>query len=346
MKATKTFYSKIYTSLKLKNLDAYLRQISKGSSYRLDFHLERAVACGLTRLWLYYRALGIEQSFFNLLAAAEEKIIPYREIFYGIELTNRNNKFYPKLPVDLLKINLPKDFAEAEIAVQKPEFAIAFVFTTEQLKTTLQKICLPNKMICLGDKQQSIGLMADEQGHYFIYHAGNEHAVEYATIDACVAAITSIMQTAASKKSNPRIPLFIERYDLDGRAAAPAPDPIKLLEQFLAENGHDHNVLSAHGIDPVYLAVRAGLQEQVKFWREKGLSFGRTYIATNLLALAAHDGNKEMVLQLLQNPEVANTKAAALDLLVADHAARKLLHECTTAQHASATFMPSRSKKL
>lgn len=345
MASTNVQMSANYQDLQLVNLSAYLKLIGK----KTDYHIEKCFSCGMPRVWMYYRSLGLEDKFFDLLQAAQEPgSTYYRDLIYGLILTQENSKFFAKVPADYLELNLPKDIAAAIVQLQAPDFQIAYSFTGDQLKDTLQKISQHGKMISLGNKQNSIGLMIDADDKYLVYRVGNTQPLTFTNASACVDYIMQYISGAEPKQLRDiRLPIYIERYDIEGRLATPAPKPLDLIEKYNNSNSHDYNLLSKDGIDPLYLAVRAGLTEQVKYWHEMGVQFGRSYNhGANLLSLAAHDRNIQMITLLLQYKEIEKLLPETLDILKQDHEGCKLLHEYTTDAHVwPKRFLPSESKK-
>lgn len=162
----------------------YLRDIGTVPSYKLDI----CFACGLPGVWLYMKSIGLEAEYFDLVNKTKDRSILFKELFYLLIHTNKNNKFFPKVPEGLLKIEIPADVYAAQVEVPAPDFELAFSFTREQLLETLKQIALPNKMLRLGNKQKAVGVMYSDK-KYCVYNSDNTHALEYKTLDNCVEAI-------------------------------------------------------------------------------------------------------------------------------------------------------------
>lgn len=154
--------------------------------------LERCFACGLPAVWLYLKALGLEELFFDLLVKCKTRRELYKELFYLLILTNGQNKFFPHIPEEFLNIQIPEEVADAQIELDEPIFQIAYSFTKEQLARTLEQIAKPNVMIRLGNQRKAIGLMYTD-GVYHVYHADNPRALEFNNIDGCVSLIMRVI---------------------------------------------------------------------------------------------------------------------------------------------------------
>lgn len=180
---------------------AFLESITNQESYRQYLReagiapsktLERCFACGLPAVWLYNKAIGLEDLYFELIKKAKDRAILYKEIFYLLTFTNSHNKFFPSLPKGLLKLKIPPLIAAAQVEIAKPAFEMTFDFTKEQLKETLRLLTKPNVMIHLGNQRKAIGMMYADNA-YHIYHSDNPHALEFKDIEGCVQLIMRVI---------------------------------------------------------------------------------------------------------------------------------------------------------
>lgn len=167
---------------KLTTFKAYLKQIGQIPSY----HLDKCITCGLPAAWLYMRSIGLENVYFDILKKVKERSLWFKELFYLLLFTNKDNPFFPHLPDNILNLDIPPEFIDAQVEMPAPEFQLAYSFTRQQLKETLETLAQPGRMIRLGDKTKAIGMMKDDNGSFAIYHAGNSQALEYKSIDKCV----------------------------------------------------------------------------------------------------------------------------------------------------------------
>jgi hypothetical protein len=174
----------IETITELDSYKTYLGDIGEVPSYRL----EKCFACGLPGVWLYMKSIGLEDEFFQILDRAKDKSALFKDLFYLLMHTNTNNQFFPKVPEDLLKIEIPKQVLDAQLDMPASDFQMVYSFTREELKETLLYLALPNKMIRIGNKQKSVGIMYSDK-IYSVYHADNPRALEFKTIDGCIDAV-------------------------------------------------------------------------------------------------------------------------------------------------------------
>lgn len=166
---------------KLDTYDKYMREIGAISSYDLD----KCFSCGLPSVWLYLKSIGLEELYFEILGKLKNRHLLFKELFYLLLLTNGTNKFFPHLPESFLKLQIPAEVKAAQLEVSEPEFEMAYSFTREQLKETLELIAKPGKMIRLGNKRKAVGVMYHDNV-YDVYHADNAHALQFKSIDGCV----------------------------------------------------------------------------------------------------------------------------------------------------------------
>ncbi len=173
---------------KLETYKQYMHAIGEIPSYQLD----KAFACGLPAVWLYMKAIGLEEVYFDILSKIKDRNILFKELFYLLILTNGDNKYFPHVPEDFLNIQIPKEILDAQPEMHEPEFEFAFVFDRDQLKRTLEMIAKPHKMIQLGNKQRAIGIMFNDNV-YHVYHADNPRALQFNHVDGCVDLIMRVM---------------------------------------------------------------------------------------------------------------------------------------------------------
>lgn len=174
---------------KLSTYKEYLSEIGVVPTYQL----EKAFDCGLPAVWLYLKAIGLEDLYFELLEKISTRPALFKELFYLLILTNGQNKFFPHVAKDFLDIQIPRQIAAAQIELQKPDFAVVYSFTAEQLLETLQNIAKPNVMIRIGNERNAIGLMFNEDV-YHVYHANNPRVLEFKTLDRCVDLIMRVIK--------------------------------------------------------------------------------------------------------------------------------------------------------
>lgn len=166
---------------KLDSYDKYMREIGAISSYDLD----KCFSCGLPSVWMYLKSIGLEDTYFEILSKLKNRHLLFKELFYLLFLTNGANKFFPHLPENFLHLDIPKEVKAAQLEVPDAEFEMAYSFTREQLKETLELIAKPGKMIRLGNKRKAVGVMYHDNV-YDVYHVDNPHALQFKSIDGCV----------------------------------------------------------------------------------------------------------------------------------------------------------------
>lgn len=154
--------------------------------------LERCFSCGLPAVWLYLKAIGLEDVYFDLLKRIKNRSLLYKELFYLMILTNGHNKFFPHLPKEILKYKVPHDVAAAQVPITKPLFELTYSFTKEQLREVLLAIAKPNLMVRLGNQRKAIGIMFKDDV-YHVYHAENPNAIEFKNVDGCVNLIMRVI---------------------------------------------------------------------------------------------------------------------------------------------------------
>lgn len=167
----------------------YLTAIQKVPSKQLA----QAFECGLPAIWMYMKTIGLEDVFFDLLKDVKNKPELFKELFYLLMLTSDKSKFFPHVPEKLLNVEIPAKVRDAFVEINDPEFEMAHSFTRADLIETLKAVALPNKMIRLGTKMKSVGVMYSNN-HYHLYHADNPHALEFKDLDRCVDLIMEIMK--------------------------------------------------------------------------------------------------------------------------------------------------------
>jgi len=174
---------------KLETYEKYMKEIGVKPTY----HLKQCFDSGLPAVWLYMKSIGLEEIYFDVLNKAKKKSAWFKELFYMLHLANSNNKFYPQVPEDLLKIEIPPAILDAQIPLEEPDFQMAFSFTRDQLKETLEAVVLPEKMVRVGNYSKSVGIMYSNDV-YYVYHADNPSALQFKSIDHCVDAVMRAMK--------------------------------------------------------------------------------------------------------------------------------------------------------
>lgn len=190
----------------LETYQKYLQEIGKVPSYELSQYF----ACGLPSVWMYLKSLGLEDTYFELIGNLKNRHLLFKEVFYLLLLTNGTNKFFPHVPQDFLIVDMPKDIKAAQIEISKPEFELAFAFTKDQLKETLELLAKPGKMIRIGNKNKAIGVMYNDDV-YDVYHVDNPHALQFKSLDGCVDTI--LRSLGATNKSH--LTAVIQVHDLN-----------------------------------------------------------------------------------------------------------------------------------
>ncbi len=173
---------------KLETYKKYLHLIGAVPTYQL----EKSIACGLPTVWLYMKSLGLEEAFFDILNKIKTRALLFKELFYLLILTNGQNKYFPHIAKDFLKIELPKDIQAAQINIDKPNFELAYSFTKQQLQETITAIAKPNVMIRLGNEHKAVGIMYSND-MYHVYHIDNPAVLQFKTLDKCVELIMRVM---------------------------------------------------------------------------------------------------------------------------------------------------------
>jgi len=313
---------------------SYLRDIGVGPSY----HLRKCVECGLGAVGVYMKAIGQEEEYFKRLKQSKDQSIMFRDFFYEIFLTTRNAKFFPQLPQDMLKIELPLAYQDAEITVKDPDFQLVCSFNADQLQQVLFALTTnaPGMMLRIGTKQMMFGviLTVNEYGknEYSLFYAGKESRSVYSTPAGCVGQI--FMQLQAKNE----VVLYVDRCDLSERSAKPVPSWKDFLSRFLANASDDdkQNIL--------YAAVQAGLIEEVKFLHEQKVPFNGIFAGNiNIMRLAVAAKDMAMIKLLAMFPEVDRHLAREDALHAKNKDVLALLPGEGMHDHAH-TFLPSQSR--
>lgn len=173
-------------------LDTYKKYLSEVGEVP-SYHLDKCFACGLPAAWLYLRAIGLEEFYFDLLTKVKDRSGWFKHLFYIVLLANKNNPFFPHIPDNILDLQIPAEVAAAQIDMPRPEFQMAYAFTPDQLKRTLETVSSPGKLINLGDKRKSIAIMCNDDGSYAVYHQDNPSALHFKTAERCVDLVMRIM---------------------------------------------------------------------------------------------------------------------------------------------------------
>lgn len=300
------------------------------AGFNPSYKINKAIDCGLAGIWLYLKSIGLEETYFEILNKSKTKSIFFKDIFYLLMLTNTNNNFFSKIPSNILDTQIPTDFAQALINVAPAEFAIAYAFTTEELTELLKEICLPNKMVRLGNMQTSLGIMQGTDKKYYIYHPNNSEALCFTNIKDCVNKILRDIPL-----EDKRLALFINRSDLEQRPVAAAPDITQLLQKY------NKNAPVAAKHKALEFAVRANLVAQAQFWCEQCMPLDKSYKGPDLLALAVVKKNAEMIKLLLSHPSVQRNDAIDMANKSQDQNIISLFREITN----SPAFLPSTAPK-
>lgn len=171
-----------------KTYQQYMQEIGVAPSKQL----ERSFACGLPAVWLYLKAIGLEELFFELITKSKTRPETYKELLYLLMLSNCHNKFFPHPPVGILKLEVPQDVKAAQVEIDKPVFEMAYSFSRDQLIETLSLIAQPDAMIRIGTQRKAIGIMFKDNA-YHVYHSDNPHALEFKSVEKCADLIMRVL---------------------------------------------------------------------------------------------------------------------------------------------------------
>lgn len=194
--------------------------------------LLRCFACGLPKIWLYLKAVGLEDLYFKLLAELKTTPHMYKHVFYFLKLSNGQNKFFP-MPQDFLQIEIPPVLAAAVVQVAKPAFEMTYNFNAAQLAEVLSAVVQPNYMVRVGNQRQAIGIMfKEEEGVYYAYSINQVVPEKFNDLGACV---DFVMQNIKARAQEDRRAVKIEVGGLQGMEAeyAPLPHAKKYYDKFI-----------------------------------------------------------------------------------------------------------------
>lgn len=163
-------------------LKAYLARIK----VTFNYNLYKSIICGLPAVWLYLRSIGQENLHFDILNRTKTDAAWFRELFYLLTFANKHNNFLPRLPENLLKLEIKPEILAAQLPMPAPEFQLAFAFTEAQLKQTLAQVTQIGKLVRVGSKLHAAAIMRNPDGSFAVYHAGNPTSLEFNTLDKCV----------------------------------------------------------------------------------------------------------------------------------------------------------------
>lgn len=166
----------------------YLAEIGEKPNKKL----ERIFACGLPAAWLYLKAIGLEDLYFDLLKQVKTRYMLYKDLFYLMLLANGKSEFFPSISNSFLKLKVPPLVQAAQVQVSEPVFRMAYGFTRDQLIEVLGAIAKPGYMIRLGNQRRAIGIMF-ENNAYHVYHADNPRALEFKDVEGCVDLIMRVI---------------------------------------------------------------------------------------------------------------------------------------------------------
>lgn len=178
---------------------ASITELDSYKSYLAAIHtvptkqMHQALDCGLPAVWMYMKTIGLEDVFFDLIKGVKNKEDLFKELFYLLMLTSDKSKFFPHVPENLLKVEIPENVRDSFVELNDPEFELAYSFTREELIETLKAIALPNKMVRLGTRKKSVGVMFVNE-HYHLYHSDNPQPLQFNDVGRCVDLIMEIMK--------------------------------------------------------------------------------------------------------------------------------------------------------
>lgn len=178
---------------KLDTYKTYMQDIGENRSY----HLENCFSSGMASVWLYMKAIGLEAEFFTLLAKAKDRPMIFKELLYLLQLSTSNSDYFPKVPKDLLKLEIPGLVADAQVEITQPDFKLVFEITRDRLSEVLRSLAVNHRMIRIGDKQRCVGIVFSNN-KYCVYHSGNSTALEYDKLNDCVDAVMRVFKGAAN----------------------------------------------------------------------------------------------------------------------------------------------------
>ncbi|HSX20209.1 MAG TPA: hypothetical protein VLG38_03680 [Gammaproteobacteria bacterium] len=172
----------------LQTYKQYLREIGIVPSAKL----ESCFACGLPAVWLYLKAIGLEDLYFDMLAGLKKRTALFKELIYLLIFTNGHNTFFPHIPKGFLTNKVPPAVAAAQVQLAKPSFEMAYEFSRDQLTQVLSAVTQPNYMVRIGNQRKAIGIMCKDDT-YHVYHANNPRALQFNDIEECVNVIMRVM---------------------------------------------------------------------------------------------------------------------------------------------------------
>lgn len=264
--------TKKFTQPKITELDSYrtyLQDVGANSGR----HLDNCFASGTISVWLYMKAIGLETEFFELIKKAKDYTSVIKELMYLLQLTNSNTSYFPQIPKDLLRLEIPGLVADAQIEITQPDFKLAFVLDDKRILEVLKGLAVKNRMIRLGDKTHAIGIMFAKD-KYCIYHSGNSEALEYSNINDCVAAALRALKDLNSKA------VYCESYHVFGLPTANPPIALELFAKF-AKTYTEDELLAC-----LKICVLSNDIETIKFMQKLDVNFNHQYLGIDLLNLA------------------------------------------------------------
>jgi hypothetical protein len=261
--------------VELTETDAF-KSYARDAALRTGVHLANCVAAGLPSVWMYMKAIGQEEKFFELLQQAQQRPHLYKELMYLLQLTNAQSDYFEKLPEDFLNLEIPGLVADAIVAPSNPDFKLTFALTGERLLELLRSLAVPNRMIRLGTREHSIGVMFSN-GTYSVYHAGNTKALEYTKLADCVAAVVKMQPKSKTQTAEV---VVMEAFNLSGM---PVPKPPIALELFAK---YCKTYTPAERDECLFACVLANDLKALQHLQSIGVPFTATKFGIDLLRLA------------------------------------------------------------
>ncbi len=246
---------------------------AKDAGINLGVSMHNCFSAGLASVWLYMKAIGLESEFFTLLKRSEKRPAIYKELLYLLYMTNSNSDYFPHIPENILKLEIPGLVVDAQVEIAKPDFQLVMLVSRENLLDALRGLAIKNRMIRIGNKKLAVGVMF-QSGSYCVYHAGNSTALEFKNITDCAEAIAKHLKNTKSETI-----VVMESYALAGMPVAKPPIALDIFAK-QAKNYTDKELQEC-----AYNCVLANDLKILEFIKSK-ISLNFTKHSIDLLRLA------------------------------------------------------------
>ncbi len=289
---------------------------------------QKVINLGIPGLWLYYRALGLESAFFNLLQNVPRDVTQVKELLYGIDLVNQAQEFFPSTPKGLLKLELPKDVQAAQIVPQKSD-TLAYVFDEETMLSVLKEIMKPGVMLVIGNHYRSIGL-TQESGKYYLFNVDYELPPEFSNLSLVSQHIMHYL--AGNNPLDQKLQaLIIQTLNL--------PNTVKLttLPEILTRLLSNSKLADDYLKEGLRFAVEAGDKQQVSIYQQAGVPLNLNYMGDlNLLYIAwrkTHGANDMFKFLLQSQVTLTTTQYSLLEDVLPDSTFTRFISMCNKSKN-------------